>query len=454
MLHYLKRGPAFYKTLLTLTLPIALQNLINQSLAITDTAMLGMVGESELAAVTMANSPLFILMFIVFGFQSGSSILISQYWGKGDQKSINRVMGIGFYTCAIITFIAACVVVSFPQAVVRLWTDNPKLIVLAADYMRVVGFSYFINSFTLIYVAAQRSMENVKFGLFVQFVAMIVNTGLNYIFIFGKLGAPCMGVAGAALGTLCARVVELAIVVLHAKYNDRFRIQWKALLRPGKAIVQDFAKYSLPVVMNETLWGTGVSVYPAIFGRMGEAAIAAYTVAGNIDRVVMVLVFGFGSAAAVMIGKEIGRGNEKEASNIGIAILIISGLAGVVSGVLVYAARPLVYMIFNLPVQTQTLCGILLMIVAIAMPFRAMLYSSVVGILRGGGDVKVALLIDILPMYLFGIPLALLFAFVFHLPAQYVYACLALEEVVKNIFAAKRIASKKWVRNITRTIAE
>ena len=452
MLHYLRRGRGFYKTLFTLTLPIALQNLINQSLAITDTAMLGMVGQSELAAVTMANSPLFILMFLVFGFQSGSSILISQYWGKNDTRSINRVMGIGFYTCAAITFAAACLVVSAPEAVVRLWTNDEKLVMLAARYMRVVGFSYFVNSFTLIYVAAQRSMENVKFGLFVQLVAMVVNTGFNYIFIFGKLGMPEMGVAGAALGTLCARVVELLIVVLHAKYNDRFRIEWDALLRPGKLMVRDFARYSLPVVMNETLWGTGVSVYPAIFGRLGETAVAAYTVAGNIDRMLLVLVFGFGSAAAVMIGKEIGRGNEAQAGEIGISILIISGIAGIISGVLLCFARPIVYVLFNLPGETQALCGMMLLIVAAAMPFRAMLYSSVVGILRGGGDVHVALLIDVLPMYLFGIPLAWLTAFVWKLPAQYVYGCLALEEVVKNIFAAKRIASKRWVRNITRSL--
>lgn len=452
MFRILKRGKAFYATLFTLALPIALQNLINQSLAITDTAMLGIVGESELAAVTMANSPLFVLLFIMVGFQSGLSILISQYWGKGDLKSINRVMGIGFYICAIIALIASITVVTIPTQIVSLWTNNDKLIILAAKYMRVVGFSYFINSFTLIYVASQRSMENVKFGLFVQMVAMLVNTGLNYIFIFGNFGAPRMGVEGAALGTLVARIVELIIVVIHARYNDFFRIQWHALLRPGKAIAHDFIKYSMPVVMNETLWGLGNSIYPAIFGRMGEAAIASYTIAGNIDRMVLVLVFGFGSAAAVMIGKEIGRGNEKEACNIGIAILIISAICGIFSGGIVIVSRSLVFFIFNLSEQTCVLAGKMLLIVAIAMPFRAMFYTSIVGILRGGGDVRMAFAIDILPMYLIGIPLAFFIAFIFYLPPQYVYGAMAFEEIAKNILTTKRIFSRKWVRNITRTI--
>ena len=147
-----------------------------------------------------------------------------------------------------------------------------------------------------------------------------------------------------------------------------------------------------------------------------------------------------------------GRTQMEVAGEIGISILIISGIAGIISGVLLCFARPIVYALFNLPGETQALCGMMLLIVAAAMPFRAMLYSSIVGILRGGGDVHVALLIDVLPMYLFGIPLAWLAAFVWKLPAQYVYGCLALEEVVKNIFAAKRIASKKWVRNITRSL--
>lgn len=452
MFHYLKRGREFYKTLFTLALPVALQNLINQSLALTDTAMLGMVGESELAAVTMANSPLLILLMIIFGFQSGSSILISQYWGKGDQRSINRVMGIGFYTCAALSFAGACVVTLFPRQVVSIWTNDVNLINLAAEYLRIAGFSYFINSFTLIYVAAQRSMENVKFGLYVQIVAMVVNTGLNYIFIFGKLGAPAMGVAGAALGTLCARIVELVIVILHAKFNKKFRIEWKPLLVPGRVITHDFIKYSSPVVMNELLWGIGMSVYPAIFGRLGESSVAAYTIAGNLDRILMVMIFGFANAAAVMIGKEIGQGNEEEAIDVGIAILLLSGIAGVLSGILLCLSRPLVYMIFSVTDQTQSLVSSMIIVLAVAMPFRAMFHSSVVGILRGGGDVTFGFLVDVLPLYFLAVPLAFVFAFVLHLSPVWVYACHAIEEFVKNIFATRRIMSRRWVRNLTRDI--
>jgi len=229
MLKTLRQGKDFYRTLVKLTVPIMVQNLVNQSLSLFDTFMVGKLGENELAAVTLANTPFFIMMLIVFGLQSGCSILFSQYWGKGDVTTISRVMGIGIYSSGFITFTISVVVLLFPEQVMSLTTNDPVLIAIAADYGRIAAFSYFFNSFSLIYIAAQRSMENPKFGMYVLCVSMIVNTFLNWMLIFGNLGAPKLGVKGAAIATLIARILELVITIIYGLRNRKFRIHFRAL---------------------------------------------------------------------------------------------------------------------------------------------------------------------------------------------------------------------------------
>ena len=194
MVSFLKHGRGFYKSVLFLSVPIALQSFIHQSLALTDTVMLGALGQTEMAAVTIANAPFLILFFIMFGFQSGISVLISQYWGKGDEDKINRVLGVGFIPAAPF-LLFACVTVFAPEFVLSLWTDDKTLIEIGAVYNRIVGFSMFLTSFTLMYVGAARATENAKLGLIAHGSAMVLNTVLNYILIFGKFGAPALGAA-------------------------------------------------------------------------------------------------------------------------------------------------------------------------------------------------------------------------------------------------------------------
>lgn len=450
MVSFLKHGRGFYKSVLFLSVPIALQSFIHQSLALTDTVMLGALGQTEMAAVTIANAPFLILFFIMFGFQSGISVLISQYWGKGDEDKINRVLGVGFYTCGAISFLFACVTVFAPEFVLSLWTDDKTLIEIGAVYNRIVGFSMFLTSFTLMYVGAARATENAKLGLIAHGSAMVLNTVLNYILIFGKFGAPALGVAGAAAATAVSRVAELIITVLLIRKKPSFKLDFKAVLFPGKEITLDFFRYSMPVAINETLWGTGMSIYPAIFGRLGEVSVAAYTVANVIDRTLLILVYGFSNAAAVMIGKEVGAGRSDKVYNMGLTFLFISGASGLLSGVLLLIMRTWVLSAFSLAGETRRIADIMLIMCVIVAPFRSILHTCIVGVLRGGGDVKATLLLDVLPLYTFGLPLALIFAFVLRLPGYYVFLTVVLEDVVKTIISLMRIASRRWIKNLTR----
>ncbi|MFR1618414.1 MAG: MATE family efflux transporter [Dysosmobacter welbionis] len=216
MFRHLHREPGFYKRLFLLALPLILQNLITTSLGFVDTFMVGMLGQNELSAVTAANTPIYLLQIIILGLLSGLSVLASQYWGKGDTDSINRCMGVSLYAGLIIAVSVAAVLFFFPLHVMALVTNNDLLIELGAPYLRIVGLSYIFNTISSVYIGMQRSTENPAMGMIVFGISMLTNTGLNYILIFGKFGAPALGITGAAIATLTSRVLEFVIVAVYA----------------------------------------------------------------------------------------------------------------------------------------------------------------------------------------------------------------------------------------------
>ena len=461
MFSCLNQGKAFYKNLILLCIPMILQNLVTTSLAMVDTFMVGMLGETPLAAVTLANLPIFVIQFVVFGLQGGSSVLISQYWGKRDMQAIVRVMGVAFTVAGGISLLFALAMFFFPTQIMGLLTNDPALRDIAAEYGRIVGFSYVFNSFTSIYVGAHRSTENPKLGLAIFSSSMIANTFLNWIFIFGKLGAPALGVAGAALATLLSRILEFLIALAHAVSNKRLTLKFTSLLHPGRDMWRRFLKYATPVVLNETIWGLGTALYPTIMGHMDGSTeiLAAYAVAGNIDRFCSVALFAVSSAAAVIIGREIGAGQTKEkVYEVGKALLMVATALGVAVGVILLivthaVVKPFVYPVYpafqNCPGAAE-ITTMILTIVAIFAPFRAFCATNIVGVLRGGGDVNFTTAIDVLPLWLVALPLAALSGLVAHLSIFWVYMSIETENMIKLGLGLWRIRSRRWIRDVTR----
>ena len=311
MFRHLHREPGFYKRLFLLALPLILQNLITTSLGFVDTFMVGMLGQNELSAVTAANTPIYLLQIIILGLLSGLSVLASQYWGKGDTESINRVIGLGCYVAGAISVLFALAMGLFPRQLMGMLTDNPALVEIAAGYARIVGPSYLFNSLTGIYVGAHRSMGNPRLGLVVFTISMCTNTALNWVLIFGNLGAPRLEVKGAALATLISRVVEFAAMAVYAGGNRRFRLRLSCLIRPGREIVRKFIHYSGPVVFNEGMWGLGTSLYKVIMGHMEGSTeiLAARALAGNIEDICLVAIFAMAGTTGITVGREIGSGS-------------------------------------------------------------------------------------------------------------------------------------------------
>ncbi len=459
MLKLFRREPGFYGRLLALALPILFQNLITNSLGLVDTFMVGTMGQGPLAGVTLANIPVFVVQLMMFGIQSGSSVLISQYRGKGDLQSINRVMGIGMYAAGAIGLAFALVMGFLPEQFMGLFGNDPAVVATAARYARIVGWSYFFDSFVQVYIGVHRAMGDPNRGLIILGVSMASNTFLNWVFIFGNLGAPQLAERGAALATLLARVLSCSIAVVWAVRDKKFKLNPALLFHPGGEMVRRFARFATPVMCNETFWGLGTSLFPTIMGHMegSEDILAAYAIAGNITNLCTVGVFAISGTAAILIGQEIGSGRADRVYSLGALLNVLAFLfglgAGVVFlGVLYYVVAPFLYPLFKLSAQAQEICTMMLTIMFCMMPLRSFECTNIVGVLRGGGDVRMATLIDLTPLWAVALPLAVLSGLVFQLGILWVYLSMMSENVVKTVLGTKRFLSGRWINDVTLSV--
>ncbi|MBQ6934394.1 MAG: MATE family efflux transporter [Clostridia bacterium] len=450
MIKSLYKDKVFMRTLFTLAIPIILQNLISFSVSMADSVMLGFVGQDEMAAVTLANSAFFVINLLIFGFQSGESVMISQYWGKGDKKAISRILGVAWLCVLTVTLSFSTFAIFNPQAVMRLFTNEAHLIELGSRYVRAVAFAYPLNAFNSIYIAAHRSMENTKLGLYVFAGSAAINLLGNYMFIFGKFGCPALGVIGAAVGTVCARVAEFAIIITYIFANKLFRIDFSALFRPGINMAKDFIKYALPVICNETLWGLGFSTLTAIYGRLGSDVVAGLTICRNAENVFNVVAMALGNASTVIIGKQLGSGDKERVTDTAKKLLTVTVLASFISISLLLGLGKTVIGIFDFGEPTSTIAFSIMCVYAVRMIPQNITMTMVVGVLRGGGDTRFAAFLDVAPLWCISVFSAAMLALVFKVPYIYVFMPNFIEDCVKIIIGFKRFKSGKWINNITR----
>ena len=447
----------FYRNVATLMVPMVLQNIITHTVGLTDTFMVGMLGERYLAAMPIAMVPLFIVLIFSFGVQSGTSILVAQYWGKGNIAVINKVMGVGLYVVIGVTFICALVMYLFPHNILSLVTNETHLVDIAAPYARIVAFSMALSSISMLYFAVHRSIENPRLGVIILSISACFSIFWNWVLIFGNLGFPALGIQGAAISTLSARALEVIICIIHAMTNKRFRVKLGLLLKPGIIIFKDFMKYSLPVLLNETLWGVGAMMLPVIFGHMvgAETILAAYNISSNLERIFGVALFACGGASAVIVGREIGAGRKPQAESYVKTLIAMSFVLGLGSAALLILLRftilePVIFPLYNLSAEASGAATIMLTIYAIFLPLRAMGVTMGLGALRGGGDVKALMVIDVGTLYIVMLPLAATAGLILRLDIGFVYGALLIEEIVKTSLIYRRIRSRKWINDVTR----
>lgn len=452
---------SFLKKSLAITIPVALQNLLNNLLNLVDTLMIGQLGETAVAAVGLANKVFFVFSLLMFGISSGSSILASQYFGRREMVGIRRVlrMSILFGVGGSILFVLPAILA--PQFVMRIFTPNSTTIEIGAIYLGIIALSYPLTAVTVSFVAILRSMNYVRIPVVITSIAIVVNITLNYVLIFGKFGFPEMGVAGAALATLIARVVEflaLLIIVYRHKLGDGgvgdfIHTKYDKAKEGGKPFLdRDFiGRYlhtAMPVIANEFMWGLGVTMYALVYGRMGDEATAAVTITGTVESLVMVVFFGICHAAAVVLGNELGADEFEKAETHAKYYMIIEFGLSLVGAVLAILLREVVVNLFPLSEIGGIYIRNSLLVFAITMPIRMLNALIIVSILRSGGDTRAALFLDVSSVWLIGIPMAVLGGLVLKLPVYYVYAMISLEEVYKLSLGYLRYRKKKWIKNI------
>lgn len=452
----MKRGRGFYREVVTLATPILLQNLITSMLGMADTFMVGTLGEVSMAAVTLANIPLFAIQVFIFGIQSGSTVLISQYWGHRDTDSMVRVIGTATWIVLCISGLAAAIFIICPVQFLSFFNNQEEVVVLAAKYARYAALSLIFNGPVMVYITAYRSMGRPSLGTYILVSSMSVNVVLNWIFIFGHFGAPAMGVEGAAFATLLSRILELIIMTIHASVTKGFRLKPRLMIFPGWEMFRRFVLYGGPVVLNESLWGIGSSVFPTIMGHMNGSTeiLAAYAISGNVNDIFMVFSFGLGAAASIIIGREVGAGRTEEVKPIGLVLDTLAFLTGAGTGCLlfifaVWVAPAVVYPLFKLSPEAGSIATMMMVVLSIFRPLRDFNGVNIVGVLRGGGDVKMATCIDILPLWLVAIPAAFFCGIILRTSITVVFLMISLEQVVKCILGVTRVRSDGWIRDLT-----
>lgn len=445
---------AFLKRVMTLTLPIIAQNFINMAVNSADVIMLTYVGQDSLSAASLAGEIQFVLSIVFFGLYSGASVLAAQYWGKGDKVTVEKVLGIAIRFSVIIAVLFAAAAFAFPGFLMRIFTNETPLIVEGVKYLRIICFSYILSGFSMMYLMVMRSVERVKLSAITYAISLAVNVVLNAVFIFRILGAPKLGIQGVALATCVARLTEVIICVIDSRKNGVISFKLRYALHGGKELTKDFWKYSLPTMVNEVIWSIGFTMYSVIIGHLGSNMVAAYSIAKVARNLGTVICFGISSACAVMVGKELGAGRIREAETTARRLMWVTVATGIVGGLLVIGARPVLMQMGDLTPQAREYLGVMMWIIAYYVLGQALNTTWICGVFRPGGDTKFGMYCDFIDLWVFSIPVTALCAFILKLPVMWVYFIMCLDEFVKMPFVIRRYRQKKWLKNITREYAD
>lgn len=449
--NYKSERKELYKGLLALVIPIAIQNLLAALVNSADVLMLGYVGQDELAAVSLASQYMFVLWGFFFGINSATTLMNSQYWGKGDLKAIQAIFGIALKLSLIITIIISAGCIFFPRNLMLLYTDNEGLIEIGSSYLKNIGISYLLMSFGQCYMCTLRSVEKATKSTVISSITLIINVLLNAVFIFGLFGAPKLGVVGVAIATTISRIIELIICLTDYILGTIFKPDLKLLLGFHKDLTMDFVKYAGPALVNDLSWTLAFSSYSIILGHLNKDVVAASSVATTIRDIFTTVCFGLSAGGTVILGKELGCNKldlaKRDASRLCWITLIFTSFMGLL---IVLFRHPCMNLFTSLSATAYDYLDKMLIISGYYVIGQAMNTLVIAGIFRSGGNTKFGMICDTITMWCVSVPLGFLTAFVFKWPPMAVYFILCLDEFWKIPVVYKYYKSYKWLNNITK----
>ncbi|MFP4013927.1 MAG: MATE family efflux transporter [Chitinispirillaceae bacterium] len=449
------KDKSFVPTLVSLVIPVLLQNLLNASLNFVDVFMIGSLGETSIAAVGSANRFFFFYLMCMIGISSGAGIFAAQFWGKKDVRSIRSVMGTGIVLSTAISLLFTSAIVLFPRSVIALFSKDPAVIGIGAEYILYISACYLIIPVAMSYATILRSTGEVKLPMYASFVGVGLNTFGNYCLIFGSFGFPQMGVKGAAIATVVSRAIETSIIVGYAYLkNTPAAVRFKDLVSIDRELLVKYVKCSVPIILQGAGWSFGYMMYSVIYGRVSTESLAAYNLAGSIEQICLILFVGLGAASSIMIGNRIGAGEEDKARGYAANFLQLALTGAVIIGLALFFARDHLVSLYKLTSLGQEYLSGILIVTAVVLFAKAFNIVFHMGIFKGGGDTLFSMIVDVGGVWIVGIPLAALGAFVLHWPVHYIVALAAAEEITKATVAFVRLMSRKWIHNFAQKPAQ
>ena len=439
----------FYRKTLVLMLPVILQQLISIGVNFMDNLMIGGFGETQIAAASFANEFYSLFQFICMGLGSGAVVMSSQFWGRHELEPMRVTAAIGMRITLILCAVFTVFSQTAPQLVMKFFTNDAAVISVGAPYMKLIGVTFIMSGLSSEATYLLRSVGNVKVSLIGSISAFVLNIFFNWVFIFGKFGAPRLELVGAAVGTVIARAVEFIIVFGYFAFAEKsFGFRLKHFALSGKMLSKQFFKYSLPVMISDTLLGLSLSLLGVIGGHVGAAFAAASAIVGSIVRLTSVINSGMAGASAVVIGNTIGEGDIAKAKREGNSYCVIAFLFGLILIVPLMLLEKPYFSMYTIEAETQTIAHAMLLCNCLMLPIQMIAFVTSKGILRGGGDTRFLLIADSSLVWFVSIPLGALAGLVWHLPAFWVYFLLHVEYPAKGIVCFIRYLTGKWIKEI------
>jgi putative MATE family efflux protein len=445
------RDKQFYRTLLTLSIPIVLQNLITFGVTFADNVMIGSLGENAISGVYAANQVQTLLQLFVLGIVSAMQIISTQYWGKKDTSSVKSIAAIAFRFVIALTVALWLATLFFPQQILSVFTNDAAVIAAGAKFLKFVCYSYLFFGISQWLIAVMRSVATVKIGLYVSMTTLLLVIFLNWVLIFGNLGMPALGIEGSAIANLICRIVEATIMVMYIAFVDKkLHLKLKDLLRRDKGLLRDYFKYGVPVIAGQVVWAINNLTQGAIIGHLGREAMAAVSITNMLYRLLFMSTLGVATAVGIITGMTIGRGETEKMKLYAKTVQLMFLAAGVISGGLVLLLMNPFLGLYNISGGTLVLGRQFMTILAVTIVGTCYQGTCLGGLVKAGGDTSFVFINDTIFIFLLVLPSALIAANIFHSPAWIVFACLKCDEVSKCLVAVVKINRFKWMKNLTR----
>lgn len=442
----------FLKQILKLAVPVALQSALVSTLGMVDVVMVSTLGAAEIAAVGLGAKIHFVAIMIMASLGTGCSVMVAQYWGTRNHQGVQRITALAMVLGLFLLLPLTWAFYLQPAWFVGLATTDPAVLGLGADYLRITFPLLMLTHVIIIYESGMRAMAQPSLALWTSAGAIGINILLNYMLILGNWGMPALGIAGAAWATVLSRLLQLGIVltVLQFKRHPLWFNWFTTLVTLPRTLVDRYWQVTWPLLINFTVWGVGMFTYNLIAGRLGTEPLAVLTVIGPIESLSFALFFGLCSACSVIIGHRLGRDQFDEARAIARGFLWFTPLAAFVVGMLLLLIRPWVLALFgDMGEETGAMADSVYAIMCFALCLKTLNLVLIQGILRTGGDNRYCLYVDMLAMWIIGLPLTALAAFYWDLPYTWVFAMALGEEITKTALNLKRFRRGVWLRNLT-----